>query len=68
MIDTIPFDSAALQHTIVNTVNGGLNAIPPVNPIIDAAKMVLIFMGGFITKHFIHHFKVKNQKKAEKLF
>lgn len=65
MVDTIvkvAYDSAAHHELIVNGVNGILNAVPPVNPVVDGVKYVVIALGGFITAKCIHFFKNRKKK------
>jgi hypothetical protein len=61
--DTIAYDSAANHEAIVGGVNGILNSVPPVNPIVDGIKYTLIALGGFITAKCIGFFKKRNKDK-----
>jgi len=63
IVDSVPFDSAALHQSIVSTVNTALEVIPPVNPVIDGLKYGFIALGGFITAHAIGYFRKRNKKK-----
>ena len=63
IIDSVVFDSAALHESIVSTVNAALEVVPPINPVIDGLKYVLIALGGFITAHAIGYFRKRNLKK-----
>ena len=65
MVDTIVkvvYDSTANHDAIVNGVNGILNVVPPVNPVVDGVKYVVIALGGFITAKCIHFFKNRKKK------
>lgn len=62
-IAKLVYDSATNYHHIVDTANTVLNVIPPVNPVVDGIKFVLVALGGFFTAKGIHFFKNRNKNK-----
>lgn len=69
MIDTVikvAYDSAAHHEQIVSIGNGIVNAIPPVNPVVEGIKLGLVALGGFITAKAIGYFKKRNKAKKDK--